>query len=82
MSDYATVREILNDEILGAQLIEITQHDEEYFKRTGRTFIDLMFNNGHVLRIYRHLEDVDLPFVVVDPDEEGEDQIFREASSS
>ena len=69
---YANIREILGD-FIGRRLLEITQHDEEYFVRTGRSFIDFMFEDGDVLRFYLCGEKSCL---AVNPTEESEREKF------
>ena len=78
MCDYANIRELIG-EFIGQKVIEITQHDEEYFKRTGRSFIDLMFDSGDVLRIYVLIDD--LPGVAVNPTEEMEKELFNDGEA-
>lgn len=67
---YANIREVLGD-LIGRPLLDITQHDEEYFQQTGRVFVDLMFNEGNVLRFY--VEDQGF---VLNPTDEGELERF------
>ena len=71
--DYVTIRNILG-EMVGKKLIEITQHDEETFKKTGRAFIDLMFDSGDFIRFYA-------PSGIcccINPTEEAEEKFFSE----
>jgi len=68
--EYSTIREILG-EFIGTKIIEITQHDQEYFQRTGRSFVDLMLDSGDVLRFY--VEDQGL---CVNPTDESEEERF------
>jgi hypothetical protein len=70
-SGYSNIREILG-EFIGHRIVEITQHDEEYFQRTGRSFADLMFDSGDVLRIYCL---TDIP-MIINPTDENEDEAF------
>lgn len=69
--EYANIREIIPEEIIGAKVLDITQHDEEYFKMTGRSFIDLMFDTGDVIRFY--VQDQGL---AINPTEECEKERF------
>lgn len=64
---YANIREIIG-ELIGAKIVDITQHDQEYFERTGRSFVDLMFDTGNVLRIYVW----DKTAMALDPEDEKE----------
>ncbi len=51
MSYKTTIRDCIG-EFVGKTIVDITQHDEEHFKRTGEAFVDLMFDSGDVLRVY------------------------------
>lgn len=69
---YSNIRNIIG-ELIGKRVLEITQHDPEYFERTGRSFVDLMFESGDVLRIYVHGDETAM---CLNPTEEGETEIF------
>ena len=69
-----SIRAIFHD-LIGARLIEITQHDKEDFMRTGRGFVDLMFDSGDVLRIYCRKMAGQILFCL-NPDDEAEDRVF------
>lgn len=73
MSDYATVRDHLG-RFVGRTIVDVTQHDEEYFRETGRAFVDLMFDSGDVIRFYAPSG---LCFAV-NPSTDGEEEIFNE----
>lgn len=47
----ANIREILGD-VIGARLIEVTQHDKEEFNETGLSYVALHFDNGLSLTFY------------------------------
>lgn len=76
MSDepYATIRECIG-ELVGAKLVEITQHDQEWFREHGTGFVDLMFDSGDVLRIFSMHGDE--PFLVLNPDGDDPEEIER-----
>ncbi len=42
---YVNIREILG-ELIGARVLDITQHDKEEFEATGESYIMLLFDNG------------------------------------
>ena len=72
--EYANIRGIIG-EFVGQKVLDITQHDEEYFKRTGRSFVDFMFDSGDVLRIYITGGGICMS---VNPDDETEEEAFKE----
>lgn len=47
---YATIRDAIG-ELIGKRLVEVTQHDEEFFRESNVGFIDLMFDSGVVGRL-------------------------------
>lgn len=54
MSDepYATIRDPqLLGPLVGARVIEITQHDREEFAETGESYFCLHFSNGYTLTV-------------------------------
>lgn len=53
---YANIREILGH-LIGKKLLEITQHDESDVAEGKDNFIELMFENGHTLKVFL-LDDV------------------------
>jgi len=71
---YITIRECLAD-IIGSKLVEVTQHDESYFKEHGFGFADLMFESGDVLRIWSIHGDE--PWIVLNPDSDDPEEIER-----
>lgn len=72
--DYATIRSHLAV-LLGAKLTEITQHDEQFFRDNGIGFIDLMFDDGNVLRIWSIHGDE--PFFVLNPESDTPEHFGR-----
>lgn len=74
-SEYATIRDHLK-ELVGHKLIEITQHDAEYFREHGVGFVDLMFEGGNVLRLWSLHGDE--PFLVINPEGETPEDIVRQ----
>lgn len=72
---YANIREIMG-ELIGQKVVDITQHDEDYFQVHNRGFIDLMLDGGDVLRIYSLRGDE--PWIVLNPDDEHEAEMFGE----
>jgi hypothetical protein len=70
--DYANIREQVGM-FVGDKIVDITQHDEDHFKATGQSFVDLMFESGNVLRFIWTKEDGEI--MAVNPgDEEGDKQ--------
>jgi hypothetical protein len=47
---YSNIREILGG-LVGARIIDISQHDQEHFEETGESFVEFLFDNGHTLRV-------------------------------
>ena len=44
---YVTVRsERLLGPIIGAKVVDVTQHDEEEFAETGQAYVQVHFDNG------------------------------------
>jgi len=48
--EYANIRNsnLLGD-FIGRTVIDITQHDQDEFRETGRTFVMLMFDDGSTM---------------------------------
>jgi hypothetical protein len=46
---YGNIREVLGD-LIGARVIDISQHDPEELKDGGNGYVVLMFDNGHTLQ--------------------------------
>lgn len=69
---YATIRDALG-EIIGKRIVDITQHDEEYFFIHKIGFIDLMLDSGDILRIWSMRGDE--PFLVLNPDGDTPEEI-------
>lgn len=72
-NNYATVREFLG-EFVGRRVVDITQHDPEFFLENSMTFVDLMFDSGDVLRFYQQQG----VCFAINPDTDGEAEIFNE----
>lgn len=48
---YANIRELIGD-FIGKRIAEITQHDIEDFKETGRSYVMLHFDDGSYLKFF------------------------------
>ena len=72
--EYATVRSHLA-EFVGLKLLEVTQHDQEYFQEHGIGFVDLMFEGGNILRIWSMRGDE--PLMTINPDGDTPEEIGR-----
>lgn len=73
---YASIRDLLG-EVVGQTIVDITQHDAEFFDRTGKTFIQFMLSSGDTLRIY--IQDHGM---VINPEDDEEDHGDIERSNS
>lgn len=62
--NYSTIRDSIG-ELIGKTIVDITQHDEEYFREHGIGFADLMFDSGDVLRVWSMRGDE--PWMVLNP---------------
>jgi hypothetical protein len=75
----ANIREAIG-ELIGQSLMEITQHDDEYSHEKQRGFVDLMFSDGDVLRVYSlHTDE---PMLAMNPTEDSETEIFGDGRSA
>lgn len=50
---YSNIRELLGGCILQT-IVDIVQHDQSYFERTGRSYVELLLSSGDCLRFYTH----------------------------
>jgi hypothetical protein len=48
-ASYANIRELLAG-FIGQRLVEITQHDEDEYRRTSEAFVMLHFADGSLIR--------------------------------
>lgn len=46
---YANIREFIG-EFIGKRLVDVTQHDEEEYEKTGDAYVALMFEDGSILK--------------------------------
>ena len=51
METYSNIREILGH-LIGRKLVEITQHDEDEFLEDGRSYVQLMFEDGDHIKFF------------------------------
>lgn len=65
---YVNIRDILGP-LLGKEVVAITQHDKDEFSATQDAYVELLFNNGFVVRF--HIGDAG--FDVESPDAADED---------
>lgn len=49
---YATIREILGS-FVGKRLVDIAQHDEDEWEESHSAYIDLMFEDGSLIRFWQ-----------------------------
>lgn len=48
---YSSIRDILGY-LIGRKLVEITQHDEDEFNEDGRSYVQLMFDDGNYVKFF------------------------------
>lgn len=48
---YSNIRSILN-ELIGKRLVDITQHDEDEFAETQKSYVMLMFEDGNYVKFF------------------------------
>lgn len=46
---YITIRDILG-RFIGRTVVDITQHDEEEYRETQKSFVEILFDNGETVR--------------------------------
>lgn len=48
---YSNIRDILGD-LMGARVVDITQHDEDEFAADGRSYVMILFDNGRYVKFF------------------------------
>lgn len=76
MSEFSNIREILGH-LIGQELVDITQHDQEEWEKERVSYVELLFARGDNLRFY--VLDAELyapipgPFRYSDPNDDQDD---------
>lgn len=49
--EYSNIRQILGS-LIGTKVLDITQHDPEEWDETGKSYIQLHFDNGEFVKFF------------------------------